>query len=69
MNNQSLSNHRTIVGGVDTHKDLHFAAVVDAYDRVLASDSFPTTRHGYKSMLNWMQSFGEVKCIGIECTW
>ncbi len=26
------------------------------------------TRHGYKSMLNWMQSFGEVKRIGVECT-
>lgn len=68
MNNQSLSNHQTIVGGVDTHKDLHFVAIVDAYDRVLSSNSFPTTRQGYKSMLDWMQSFGEVKRIGIECT-
>ncbi|PTQ76939.1 hypothetical protein C8R28_10823 [Nitrosomonas ureae] len=48
-------NHHGIVGGVDTHKDIHFAAVVDTYDRVLASNSFPTTRQGYKSMLNWMQ--------------
>lgn len=68
MNNPSSSNHQGIVGGVDTHKNLHFAAIVDAYDRVLANSSFPTTRHGYKSMLNWMQSFGEVKRIGIECT-
>jgi len=68
MNKQSTSNHQGIVGGVDTHKDLHFAAVVDVYDRVLANNSFPTTRHGYKSMLNWMQSFGEVKRIGVECT-
>jgi transposase len=30
MNNQSVSNHQAIVGGVDTHKDLHFTAVVDA---------------------------------------
>lgn len=34
-----------IVGGVDTHKDLHVAAVVDERDRVLASRCFPTTRH------------------------
>ena len=68
MSHQSSSNHQVIVGGVDTHKDLHFAAVVDSYDRVLASSSFPTTRQGYKSMLNWMQSFGAVKCIGVECT-
>ncbi|SDY66645.1 hypothetical protein SAMN05421755_103730 [Nitrosomonas sp. Nm33] len=32
MSNQSLSNHQIIVGGVDTHKNLHFAAVVDAYE-------------------------------------
>lgn len=68
MNNQSLPNFRVIAGGVDTHEDLHVGAVVDAYDRVIASNSFPTTRHGYKSMLNWIQSFGKVKCIGVECT-
>ena len=68
VNNPSSSNHQNIVGGVDTHKDLHFAAVVDAHDRVLANNSFPTTRQGYKSMLTWMQSFGEVKRIGVECT-
>ena len=34
---------RRIVGGVDTHKDLHVAAVVDEQDRVLATHSFATT--------------------------
>jgi hypothetical protein len=29
-----------VVGGVDTHKDLHVAAVVDEHDRVLASRCF-----------------------------
>src|SRR5215468_9675696 len=43
--------HRDIVGGVDTHKDLHVAAVVDELDRVLESRCFATTRHGYKQML------------------
>lgn len=57
-----------IVGGVDTHKDLHVAAVVDKHDRVLGSDYFPTTRHGYKTMVNWMRSFGTVERIGVECT-
>ena len=32
----ALSSGR-VIGGVDTHKDLHVAAVVDAYDRVLDS--------------------------------
>src|SRR5438094_6260327 len=57
-----------VVGGVDTHKDLHVAAVVDERDRVLGSRSFTTTRQGYRQMLAWMGSFGEVQRIGIEST-
>jgi hypothetical protein len=32
---------RAVVGGVDTHKDLHVAAVVDEQDRVLAPGCAP----------------------------
>jgi transposase len=59
---------RRVVGGVDTHKDLHVAAVVDEQDRVLATRCFATTRQGYRQMLAWMRSFGEVQRIGIEST-
>ena len=41
---------RHVVGGVDTHKDLHVAAVVDERDRILGSQSFATTRQGYRQM-------------------
>lgn len=34
---------RHVVGGVDTHKDVHVAAVIDAVGRSLASESFPTS--------------------------
>jgi transposase len=57
-----------VVGGVDTHKDLHVAAVVDHLDRVLGTESFPTTRHGYRVMLAWMRSFGDLQRVGIECS-
>src|SRR3984957_1628292 len=57
---------RRIVGGVDTHKDLHVAAVVDEQDRVIGTRSFATTRQGYRQMLAWMRSFGELQGIGIE---
>ena len=50
----------TVVGGVDTHKDLHVAAVVDQHDRVLATEFFPTTRHGYKLLVHWLRSFGQI---------
>ena len=59
---------RRVVGGVDTHKDLHVAAVVDEQDRVLETRCFATTHQGYRQMLAWMRSFGEVQRIGIEST-
>lgn len=63
-----MDEQRLVVGGVDTHKDLHFAAVVDEQDRVLDTECFPTTRHGYKMMLVWLRSYGAVVRVGVECT-
>lgn len=57
-----------VVGGVDTHKDLHVAAVVDERDDVLGTRCFPTTRQGYRQMLHWMQSFGDLQRVGVEST-
>jgi transposase len=57
-----------VVGGVDTRKDLHVAAVVDERDGVLGSQCFATTRHGYKQMLAWMRSFGPLRRVGVEAT-
>jgi hypothetical protein len=37
MCNMTKRNRTVFVGGVDTHKDLHVAAVVDERDRVPAS--------------------------------
>lgn len=57
-----------VIGGVDTHKDLHVAAVVDAHDRVIATEAFSTTRAGYRAMLRWMRTHGDIARVGIECT-
>lgn len=59
---------RRVVGGVDTHKNLHVAAVVDERDRLIASRSFATTRQGYRQMLAWMRSFGQLDRVGVEAT-
>ena len=64
---EEVAGHR-VVGGVDTHKDLHVAAVVDDQDRVLGSQCFATTRQGYRQMLAWMRSFGTLQRIGVEAT-
>jgi transposase len=62
------STSRVVIGGVDTHKDLHVAAVVDARDRVLGTAAFSTTRAGYRAMLAWMRSFGDIRRVGVEGT-
>ncbi len=46
-----------VIGGVDTHKELHVAAMVDEHDHVLGKKFFPATRHEYKQMASWMRSF------------
>ena len=58
----------SVVGGVDTHKDLHVVAVVDEHDHILGSQCFATTRHGFKQMLTWMRSFGQLRRVGVEAT-
>lgn len=68
MQDDQNTSVRRIIGGVDTHKDLHMAAVVDARDQVLGTECFASTRQGYKRMLAWMRSFGELVRVGVECT-
>jgi transposase len=57
-----------VVGGVDTHQDLHYAAVVDVVGEVLGTKAFSTTRAGYRAMLAWMRNFGELLRVGVEAT-
>ena len=57
---------RPVTVGVDTHKDVHVAAVLDELGRLLATGSFPTTRHGYRRLLRWLRSHGEPVAVGVE---
>ena len=57
-----------VVGGVDTHQDLHVAAVVDHRSATLATQQFPATRHGYAELISWMSGYGSLKRVGVECT-
>ncbi|MFD4407742.1 transposase [Nocardia sp. NPDC058499] len=47
-----------VIGGVDTHKDTHHAAVLDTQGRRLGSRQFPADDSGYERMLEWMRTFG-----------
>ena len=57
-----------VTGGVDTHLDVHVAAVVTAVGGVLGTAEFPTTAAGYRRLLAWMRGFGELDRVGVEGT-
>lgn len=57
---------RPVTGGVDTHKDVHVAAVLDELGRLLATESFPTTRQGFRRLLRWLRAHGDLVAVGIE---
>ncbi|MFA5883640.1 MAG: IS110 family transposase [Acidimicrobiia bacterium] len=59
---------RVVTGGVDTHTDVHVAAVVDATGKILGSESFPTTIAGFRSLLAWMRRHGTLDQVGVEGT-
>ncbi len=57
-----------VIGGVDTHKDVHVAAALSAQGALLGTASFPTTPAGYADLLGWLRAFGAVGPVGIEGT-
>ena len=54
--------------GVDTHLDLHVAAVLDQTGRLLATQGFPASTRGYVALVTWAERFGPVQRVGIEGT-
>lgn len=59
---------RQFIGGVDTHMDNHVAVVVDQIGRVQGTETFPATATGYRKLLAWMRSFGDLVTVGVEGT-
>jgi len=57
-----------VTAGVDTHGATHHAAVVDQVGRHLGDHEFPATASGYRHLMTWAKSFGEVQCVGVEGT-
>ena len=49
---------RTVVGGVDTHADVHVAAAIDGNGGVSGIEAFPAA--GYQDLFRWLTSFGPV---------
>ncbi len=54
--------------GVDTHRDTHVARAKDQLGRRLGENIIPTTPAGYRGLLDWARSYGEVEAFGVEGT-
>ena len=57
-----------VVIGVDTHKHLHVAAVLDPIGGILDTLTILTEAAGYRRLLEWAASFGQIIAFGIEGT-
>jgi transposase len=57
-----------ITVGVDTHKDVHVAVVLDCLGRRLGTLSVPTSPAGYKELVDWANGFGPLERAGVEGT-
>jgi transposase len=57
-----------VIGGVDTHSDVHVAAVITALGALLDTAHFPATAAGYRALVGWVGSFGVLRRAGVEGT-
>lgn len=58
-----------VTGGVDTHGEVHVAAVLDsATGRLLATSAFETTTEGYTALAAWLRTHGSIDAVGVEST-
>ena len=57
-----------VVGGVDTHADVHVAAALDQNGGLLGIESFPVNEAGYCRLAEWLAGYGPVVKIGVEGT-
>ncbi|GHH55863.1 IS110 family transposase [Streptomyces candidus] len=68
MNSDEQHRSGYVVIGVDTHKHVHVAAVMDTIGGILGTLTIPTDTGGFQQLLNWADSFGRILAFGIEGT-
>ncbi|MFE7783406.1 IS110 family transposase [Streptomyces libani] len=55
-----------VVLGVDTHRDVHVAAVLSTLGAVMDTAPFPATAVGYRELWEWASQLGTVHSAGVE---
>lgn len=53
---------------IDAHADTHHAAALDERGGLLGIESFAASVAGYRELLGWLRSFGEIDRVGVEST-
>src|SRR5271155_4351259 len=64
----TIVENSAVTGGVDTHADVHVAAVLNEIGGLVGIESFPATPSGYRALLGWMAGLGTVRLVGVEGT-
>jgi transposase len=54
--------------GVDTHAQVHVAALLDHLGRLQGTLTIPATPAGFQQLLGWAAEHGRVVCAGVEGT-
>ena len=57
-----------VVIGVDTHKHIHVAAVMDSVGGILATLTIAADTAGFRQLLEWASGFGKIIAFGVEGT-
>ncbi|MFG2250940.1 IS110 family transposase [Spirillospora sp. NPDC048823] len=57
-----------VILGVDTHADVHVAAVITVLGMLLGTRAFPATAAGYSELLDWARGHGRLRRAGVEGT-
>ncbi|WP_344940294.1 hypothetical protein [Sphaerisporangium flaviroseum] len=53
---------------METHTDVHVAALITMLGVLLGTRAFPATAAGYAALLTWARAHGHVRRAGVEST-
>ena len=59
---------RPVIAGVNTHKNTHYAAVINVTGKLLAATEFPATQTGYQALQWFITCHGMLARAGVEST-
>lgn len=68
MSSMPRVEHGCVVGGIDTHKQTHTAAVLASDGQPLGTRTFAATAEGYAALEEWLCEHGSVARVGVEQT-